>query len=143
MNRAIVVGTLVRDAEQKTAANGKTYTKAMLRVDCKVLREGDPDSVTVWITAFGDIADALALKKKGDAVGAAGRLDLRAALYLEKPVVNASLTCDKLIDATRPPRKPKDDTEKPAPAAKAEAKAGTLPEFAAGSIDSMADDIPF
>lgn len=144
MNRAIVVGTLIKDPESKVAASGKAYAKGMIRCDSKVLREGDVDHIVVFVTCFGDVADALMAKKKGDAISVAGRLDLRAALWKELPVVNASITADKLIDAARPPRKAKDDTATSAPAPKARSSApGTLPDVRGEGIADMLDDVAF
>lgn len=138
MIRGLLVGVLTRDPEKKAAANGTSYTKAMLRVESKVLREGDPDSLMVWITAFGDTADALALKKKGDSVAVAGRLDIRASVYQDKPSASVSVTCDKLIDATRLPRKPKDET-----AVSAKSSSTSLPDVGGAGVESMSSDVPF
>jgi len=136
--RILTVGTLVRDPEVKSAVTGKSYTKATVRTEAKQFKEGDPDSLMVFITAFGESANELARLTKGDSVAFAGRADIRAGEYQGRPQATINVTVDKLIDDKRPPRKPK--TETPAPLTRA-ALATVAPD--GGSIADMPEDRPW
>jgi len=140
MIRGLVLGVLLKDPERKTAASGTDYCKAMLRVDCKALREGDPQHIVAFVTAFGSEAEALAAKRKGDSVAVAGRLDIRAGMYQDAPQASVSVTVDRLIDATRPPRKKKEA----APGTPLFDAARRVPSQHSGpGIEGLDEDLPF
>ncbi len=132
--RCLCAGTLVRAPERKSAANGKPYCRGMVRIDVQQRQEGDPDSQLVFVIAFGDTADALLELKQGDSIAFAGKLDVRATIYQDRPQATLNVVIDKLIDGKRPPRpQRREATAKRAPA--------SLDDD--GSVAAMVDDVPF
>ena len=70
---AIVTGRLGRDPELKTLAGGKRVTKVSVAVDYKV--RGREEKHTEWVplTAWDDLAEELAAKRKGEPITVHGR----------------------------------------------------------------------
>lgn len=135
--RALFSGHLIKDPERKFASSGKVYAKAMVRVPAKQRSEVDPDSQLIFVTAFGDVAEALLALKHGDAVGVAGALEVRAAVYKDLPVANCNVIADKLLDIKRPPRPERRD------APSTVAPPAGYRRADAGDIASMDNDVPF
>ncbi|MBA2548792.1 MAG: hypothetical protein H0V16_10110, partial [Burkholderiaceae bacterium] len=72
--------------------------------------------------------------KQGDSVAFAGKLDVRASMYLDKPQAALNVLIDRLIDGKRPPRPQRSE---------AAPKRSAAPWDDDGSTASLRDDIPF
>lgn len=74
MLNVLASGTLVRDPQERTSANGKPYCTALLRVPCE-----DAEALLVSVIAFNaDAVQALLALAKGDALAVAGRAKLNS-----------------------------------------------------------------
>lgn len=140
--RLLASGALLRDPEQKTAASGRAYTKAMARVQTKQRTEQDPDSLLIFLTAFGSEADALAAMRKGDAIAFSGAATITAGTYQDRQSVTVAVVVDKLLDAKRPPRH-----KEPKPAGSAaplfDAPRRVPAREQGDGIDGLAEDLPW
>lgn len=134
--RCLVTGTLIRKPEVKTSAGGKTFTKAMLRIELTQRAESDPDSALLFLIAFGSEADALAALSQGDSVAVAGKLSITATMYQDRPQATCNVLVDRLIDGKRPPRPQRRDA---APNTDATRHALRLD---GGTVGEMHEDIP-
>lgn len=73
MLNVLASGTLVRDPQSRTSANGKAYATALMRVPSE-----DAEAMLVSIVVFSDSAGAALLAlAKGDSLAVAGRASLR------------------------------------------------------------------
>jgi single-strand DNA-binding protein len=66
---ALISGKLIRDTALKTSATGTTYCQFLLSVST-----GEPEPVVVSGVAFGEVAERIALLKKGDPLAVIGSL---------------------------------------------------------------------
>lgn len=96
MMSLLVAGRLVRDPEQKTSKNGKTYVQALLLVSA-----GDAE-ILVTVMAFdSDLQALLNGLKKGDNCSACGSGSIRAYFDKEEqPAVGITLMVNRLMAMT-------------------------------------------
>lgn len=76
-NQALVSGTLSRDAEIRTTANGTKVGKASIKYASVKNDEGGWDAKWIDITGWRDMADEIGAFSKGDAVLATGTFSER------------------------------------------------------------------
>jgi len=136
-------GTLVSDPTQKTAASGRLYVRATLRVAT------EDDSILVSAVAFSETAcQALLALSKGDAAAVSGRAKLTTwerggetnfgMSVVAEQVLTAYALEKKRTRATAKPAEPKAERVRPAQVAAALA----MQDTSAGIAD-LADDLPF
>jgi single-stranded DNA-binding protein len=102
MIRALVTGKLHDAPQQRTSANGKTYTTAKLRADGK-------DGSTVWcsIIAFNAEGERLATLQQGAALSVSGRAEVSAWSDKQgEPKAGLSLMVDELATLKAKPKPP-------------------------------------
>lgn len=106
MIRALLVGTLYAEPQQRTSANGKPFTTGKLRADAS-------DGGQVWcsLIAFGEQAERLATLKAGAALSVSGRCKLSA--WSDKsgnPAAGLDVVVDELATLKAKP-KPQDTAQ--------------------------------
>jgi single-stranded DNA-binding protein len=102
MIRALLVGTLHADPQQRTSASGKVFTTGKLRADAS-------DGGQVWcsLIAFGEQAERLATLKAGAAISVAGRCKLSAWTGKDgQPNAGLDLVVDEITTLRGKPRSP-------------------------------------
>jgi hypothetical protein len=98
----LVTGSLQRNAEQKTSANGKPYTTANVRV-----KSGDSQQFFRVMAFDPDLQTALLDMKSDDGISVTGRLS--AELYTSKdnqPRLSLSVMADQVLPLKRKPFNP-------------------------------------
>lgn len=100
MIRALLVGTLHAEPQQRTSQNGKPFTTGKLKADAS-------DGGQVWcsLIAFGEQAERLATLKAGAAITVSGRCKLSA--WSDKsgnPAAGLDVVVDELAARIRSPR---------------------------------------
>ena len=95
MFSVLLSGSLVRDPQQRTSANGRPFVTALVRVPAE-----DADAMLVSAVAFSDSAiQALSALTKGDALAIAGRAKLREWQDAEGRHTGLSVVADQVLSA--------------------------------------------
>ena len=98
INRAVIVGRLVRDPVLRKTTSGASVTSFTVAVDRKFKAEGQPTADFIQCTSWNKVADNVArYMKKGFLIGVEGRLQTRS---YENKDGKKQIICELVAEST-------------------------------------------